>query len=114
MADPMTAERLAKAVEQRPDRYRTHWEGCETDVKHGDCAIRFLLGQLSAAQQEIAALREAAERLYCAGRWDCDTVPPDVAAQLWEALRRALGLPAGTATRLGVAALAPRTPGEKG
>lgn len=61
MADPMTAERLAKAVEQRPDRYRTHWEGCETDVKHGDCAIRFLLGQLSAAQQEIAALRAVIE-----------------------------------------------------
>jgi hypothetical protein len=48
-------------------------------------------------------LKSAALKLYLAGRWDCQTIPPEQAAVLWEALRDALGLPAGTATAAGVA-----------
>lgn len=58
---------------------------------------------MRALTAERDALRQAAFDLYLAGRWDCASVPPETAAQLWEALRDALGLPVGTATAAGVA-----------
>lgn len=44
-------------------------------------------------------LRKAALALYFAGRWSCHK--PVDEAKLWEDLRDALGLPAGSATKAG-------------
>lgn len=46
---------------------------------------------------ELAALRTAATKLYCAGKWvRPKSGDPAADAKLWEALREALGLPIGT------------------
>ena len=37
-------------------------------------------------------IRLAAEALYYAGLWECDSVHPTTASQLWTSLRDALGL----------------------
>jgi hypothetical protein len=50
----------------------------------------------------VDALAEAALALYLAGRWTSEWVSVDEQARLWEALRDALGLPEGTATKAGV------------
>jgi hypothetical protein len=42
--------------------------------------------------------------LYMYGRWTCEGAPADDQARMWEALRDVLGLPAGTATDLGLGA----------
>jgi hypothetical protein len=42
-------------------------------------------------------LRAAGTALYMAGKWSCD-IPADEQAHLWEAMRDAIGLPAGTET----------------
>ena len=55
-------------------------------------------------------LHAAANALYAAGRWDCASIPLAEQAKLWESLRDALGLPTGTATKIGVASLAPSEP----
>lgn len=47
-------------------------------------------------------LRKAGLDLYFAGRWSCDR--PVDEAKLWEALRDALELEKGSATRAGVEA----------
>jgi hypothetical protein len=51
------------------------------------------------------ALKESATALYVAGVWTTTGVPGDQQAKMWERLRDAIGLPVGTATKAGVAAL---------
>lgn len=46
-------------------------------------------------------LIHAAYALYMAGRWTCG-LPADQEAAMWERLREALDLPAGTATAAGM------------
>lgn len=52
---------------------------------------------------ENKALRDAAMALYEAGKWDLvnNAMPQERQALLWEALRDALGLPEGHATKGG-------------
>lgn len=52
-------------------------------------------------EEELKRLRTAATALYFAGMWRCTPSSPDE-AKLWEALRDALGLEAGVATKAGV------------
>jgi hypothetical protein len=54
---------------------------------------------MSDANEELRRLRTAATALYFAGKWSCHR-PVDEAA-LWEALRDALNLEAGVATKAG-------------
>lgn len=65
------------------------------------------IGEQEANARLIAAapeLWDAAKALYLAGRWDCALLPAGVAADMWARLRDALGIPEGTATKLGIAA----------
>jgi hypothetical protein len=58
---------------------------------------------LNANNREVErrrALERAGRDLYFAGRWSCDR--PADEAQLWEAMRDALQLPAGSATAVGL------------
>jgi len=48
--------------------------------------------------KEALRLKDAAMKLYTAGRWRCDALPEHLQARLWEDLRDALGLPEGTET----------------
>lgn len=61
-----------------------------------------VIGFIEEAIWGVEAIAEAARALYMAGRWDCAGLPADQQARLWEALRDALELPAGTATKAGV------------
>lgn len=49
-------DQIRAAVEVR-DQVRTHWEGCEIDPGHRDCAIRYLLSRCAALEQERDAAR---------------------------------------------------------
>lgn len=44
-------QELTAALQERPDRERTHWAGCHTDPTHRDCAIARLLAALARADQ---------------------------------------------------------------
>ena len=39
----MSVQAIRDALAARPDPGRTHWNGCETDRTHRDCAIAALL-----------------------------------------------------------------------
>jgi hypothetical protein len=45
-------QELTAALQERPDRERTHWAGCHTDPTHRDCAIARLLAALARAPQQ--------------------------------------------------------------
>lgn len=47
-------------------------------------------------------LRWIVASLYMAGKWECKTIDPKLQARMWEAVRDALGLEPGTATKAGV------------
>jgi|SRR6185436_2036188 len=57
-----------------------------------------------AGKLDVETIALAARRLYFAGRWTADGVEDAEAAQLWERLRDALGLPPGSATAAGLGA----------
>lgn len=59
------------------------------------------LERIKELEAEIARLRSAATALY-RHRWACDDLQPGEQAALWESMRDAIGLPSGTATRMGV------------
>jgi hypothetical protein len=44
-------QELTAALQDRPDRERTHWAGCHTDPRHRDCAIARLLAAIARADQ---------------------------------------------------------------
>jgi len=60
---PDREQAIREALAARPDVGRTHWAGCETDPRHRDCAIAFLLA-------EVTRLRAEVERLTAARRQD--------------------------------------------
>jgi len=60
-------EAIRKALADRPAILRTHWEGCETEARHADCAIAFLLDEI---ERRDAALRALVERLAHLQRGD--------------------------------------------
>jgi hypothetical protein len=62
--------------------------------------------QTAAEAERVARLEEVATDLYMAGYWTRNEGTPQEDLSMWEALRDALGLPEGTATKAGVAALA--------
>lgn len=71
----------------------------------GSNAVLALAYELEEAREQLAsaeALRGAALDLYMSGRWELTGMAPDVQARLWEALRDALGLEPGAATKAGV------------
>lgn len=47
---------IRDALAARPDVGRTHWDGCATDPRHRDCALRVVLAALSRVQQACEAL----------------------------------------------------------
>ena len=74
----------------------------------------FLLSERAELLAAVERMRGAALALYMAGHWSCDR-PADEAA-LWTALRDALDLAPGTATRAALTTGEATTPnaGEKG
>lgn len=50
---------IRAALVGRPDRGSTHWDGCEVERNHRDCAIGILLDQLDTARQQRADLLAA-------------------------------------------------------
>jgi hypothetical protein len=63
-------------------------------------------GAVVALATYTLALEKVATDLYMAGCWQREGHTAEEDAPLWESLRDALGLPAGTATAAGVAATA--------
>lgn len=55
-----------------------------------------------ASERDSAVLEQAARELYFAGRWQLEGVADEHSAELWAALRDALGLPPGSATAAGL------------
>lgn len=49
---------IAEAVKARDWQGSTHWDGCETDPRHRDCAVLFLLGEI----QRLTLARAQAEQ----------------------------------------------------
>lgn len=96
--DPNTPEWIIEIVERymrsvqltsRRSRYRSTFISLANEIS-------------MEASQRAAQLPTAATALYLAGRWSAPNVSDSDAENLWTALRDALGLPEGTATKLGV------------
>jgi hypothetical protein len=80
------------------------------DFADGEQRMRYteeIARRLNAAPSADAGVREAALRLYAAGRWTLDGVHPSEQARLWEGLRDALGLPSPGSVEAARAALSP-------
>jgi hypothetical protein len=66
------------------------------------CAVASLIGIIASMSRLLRRLGQAGTALYLAGYWKAEGVSAYNADLLWQELRDALGMPAGTATLHGV------------
>lgn len=83
-------EAIRQALADRPAILRTHWEGCDTEARHADCAIAFLLDEIERRDAALRALVEQLGTIWNDER-NCNAARADMALWCRNELSRLLG-----------------------
>lgn len=93
-------EAIRKALADRPAILRTHWEGCETEARHADCAIAFLLDEIERRDAALRALVEQMDADSAKAQESAKAATDIVASAGWIARSTALFTSARDVSRL--------------
>lgn len=93
-------EAIRQALADRPAILRTHWDGCETESRHADCAIAFLVDEIERRDAALRALVEQMDADSAKAQESAKAATDIVAAAGWIARSTALFTSARDVSRL--------------